>query len=422
MDERPGWRIGWRNLGRNRRRTWITASGLALGYVAVVVMSGLALGLVAEMVDNGTGILTGQLQAHSAEYLPDRSLYATIGGRDGIDVETLLSAVTSAPGVAAATPRVFGAGLVSTGSATAAGVLMGVDVERESSVSRILSTLRDGELPRAGHNEIAIGSEMARQVAAGPGDTVVLVAPAADGSLGNDLFVVSGVFETTLTDLDLAWAIAPIDALQTLLALPEGRIHEVAARVDDPWAAPVAAESVNTALAGMLGEDVDAEARAWTEFRPEMVDYARLTESMQWVLLVIIFGMAIFGVANTLLMSSFERRKEFALLLALGARPRMIAGSVLAEAVALATLSLLAGVALAVPILVWWHRAPPDVSWLYGGFTMSGGLMRPILRVEYPWSMLGLTGISLFLTATVAAVLPAIRSARIPPADTLSGR
>ncbi len=65
MDEKPGWRIGWRNLGRSRRRTLITASGLALGYVAVVVMSGLARGLVAEMIDNGTGILTGQLQAHS---------------------------------------------------------------------------------------------------------------------------------------------------------------------------------------------------------------------------------------------------------------------------------------------------------------------------------------------------------------------
>jgi putative ABC transport system permease protein len=194
MDEKPGWMIGWRNLGRNRRRTWITASGLALGYVAVVVMSGLAGGLVAEMVDNGTGILTGQLQVHSAAYLPDRSLYATVGGRDGVDVETLVRAVASVPEVAAATPRVFGAGLVSTGSATAAGVLMGVDVELEPAVSRILTTLRDGELPRAGRNEILIGSEMANQVAAGPGDTVVLVAPAGDGSLGNELFVVSGVF------------------------------------------------------------------------------------------------------------------------------------------------------------------------------------------------------------------------------------
>jgi ABC-type lipoprotein release transport system permease subunit len=100
----------------------------------------------------------------------------------------------------------------------------------------------------------------------------------------------------------------------------------------------------------------------------------------------------------------------------------MIAGSVLAEAVAIAAISLLAGVALALPILVWWHRAPPDVSWLYGGFTFAGGLMRPILRVEYPWPMMVLTAASLFFTAVVAAVLPAIRSARIPPADTLSGR
>ncbi len=171
-----------------------------------------------------------------------------------------------------------------------------------------------------------------------------------------------------------------------------------------------------------LGTDFDAEARAWTEFRPEMVEYARLTESMQWILLVFIFGMAIFGVANTLLMSSFERRKEFALLLALGARPRLVAGSVLTEALSLAGLSLLVGVLLALPILVWWHRWPPDVSWLYGGFTFAGGLMRPILRVEYPWNMLLLTALCLFLTAIVAAVLPAVRSARVPPADTLSGR
>ncbi len=395
---------------------------MALGYLAVVLMSGLALGLVAEMVDNGTGILTGQLQVHSTDFLPERRLYATIGGRDGVGVDELLRVVVSTPGVAAAAPRVFGAGLVSTGSATAAGVLMGVDVEREAEVSRILSTIRNGTLPRTGHKDILIGAEMARLVAAGPGDTVVLVAPAADGSLGNDLFVVSGVFETTLADLDLAWAIAPIDALQDLLSLSDRRIHEVAARVEDPWAAPAAADSVNSALAGPAGAGMDAEARAWTTFRPEMVEYARLTESMQWVLLVVIFGMAIFGVANTLLMSSFERRKEFALLLALGARPRLIAGSVLAEAVSLAALSLLAGVILVLPILVWWHLAPPDVGWLYGGFTMSGGLMRPILRVEYPWSMLWITSASLFLTAVVAAVLPAVRSAHIPPSDTLSGR
>ena len=82
---------------------------------------------------------------------------------------------------------------------------------------------------------------MARQLDAGPGDEVVVVAPGADGSLGNDLFIVSGIFTTTITELDLGHAVAPIEVVQELVALAPGRIHEIAARVDDPWAADAAA-------------------------------------------------------------------------------------------------------------------------------------------------------------------------------------
>ena len=48
--ESPWWRIGWRNLGRNRRRTLITALGLGVGYFAVVFIVGWADGLTAEDV------------------------------------------------------------------------------------------------------------------------------------------------------------------------------------------------------------------------------------------------------------------------------------------------------------------------------------------------------------------------------------
>ncbi|MDP5359533.1 MAG: aminotransferase class I/II-fold pyridoxal phosphate-dependent enzyme, partial [Paracoccaceae bacterium] len=66
-----------------------------------------------------------------------------------------------------------------------------------------------------------------------PGDEVIVVAPGADGSLGNDLFIVSGIFSTGVTALDLGYAVAPIEVVQELVALPPGRIHEIAARVDD---------------------------------------------------------------------------------------------------------------------------------------------------------------------------------------------
>jgi ABC-type lipoprotein release transport system permease subunit len=413
------WRIGWRNLGRNRRRTLITVIGLALGYSAVVVMTGLSRGLVAEMIDNGTGMLTGQLQVFAEDYLPDRGIYDTLGGREGIDVEALVAEVAGDPRVAAASPRVYAGGLVSTGAATAAGVVLGVDPEREIRVSRLLTYIDEGRAPTPGQYEILIGREMANQLDASPGDEVIVVAPGADGSLGNDLFIVSGIFSTSVTELDLGYAVAPIEVVQELVALPPERIHEIAARVDDPWAADAAAAGVR-ALIGTDGPTADV--RPWTEFRPEMVEYANLATSMEWMLIVFVFGMAIWGVANTMLMSSFERRREFAVLLALGGGPALIVRSVLAEALVLGAVALLFGVAVTVPVLAWWHAAPPDMSWVYGGFTMAGGLMRPILRVEWPTSMIFITGGAMFGTALLAALYPAWRSSRVPPADTLAGR
>jgi len=412
------WRIGWRNLGRNRRRTLITVIGLALGYSAVVVMTGLSRGLVAEMIDNGTGMLTGQLQVFADDYLPDRGIYDTLGGRDGIDVEALVAEVASDPRVSAATPRVYAGGLVSTGVATAAGVVLGID-PREIRVSRLLTYIDEGRVPTPGQYEIVIGREMANQLDASPGDEVIVVAPGADGSLGNDLFIVSGIFSTSVTELDLGYAVAPIEVVQELVALPSERIHEIAARVDDPWAADAAAEGVKS-LIGPNGPTADV--RPWTEFRPEMVEYANLATSMEWMLIVFVFGMAIWGVANTMLMSSFERRREFAVLLALGAGPALIVRSVLAEALVLGAVALAFGVAVTLPVLAWWNTAPPDMSWMYGGFTMAGGLMRPILRVEWPTSMIFITAGAMFATAILSALYPAWRSSRVPPADTLAGR
>jgi ABC-type lipoprotein release transport system permease subunit len=382
-------------------------------------MGGLNRGLIAEMIGNGTGILDGQLQVHDSEYLPERSLYETIGGREGTDVERLVAAVAADPFVSASTPRVFAGGLVSSGDGTVAAALIGIDPAREPAVSTILSTLDEGRLPLPGANELIVGREMARQLSFAAGDEAVLVAPAADGSMGNDLFTVAGVFDTGLAELDRGLALLPIGALQRLIALPESRIHEIAARVEDPWHAP----EVAARLAGPIaGSETEAEVSAWTTFRPEMVSYATMAEGVEWMLLVIVFVIAIFGVANTMLMATFERRHEFALLLALGTTPGVIVRSVLAEAVVLSTVSLVAGAVITAPILVWWHLAPPDMSWLYGGTTLAGGLMRPILRVEYPWLMIVEAAVALFLTAVLAALYPAWRSARVPPADTLTGR
>lgn len=419
MTAHPWWRISRRNLGRNTRRTVIAALGLALSFFAVVILIGMMQGMTTDMIENGTGILTGQVQLHAAGYLPDRSVYETIGGDRGIDVAAVLDSITADPEVVAAAPRVYGGGLVSTGSATAAAVLLGIDPAREPRVARLTGAITAGRMPRPGEAALLIGTELARRAHAAPGDTVVLVAPAADGTLGNDLYTVAGVFSSGLAELDATFALLPIDRLQGLMALDPGRVHEIAIHVRDPLLAPEVAARLDRRLAGISRH---AAVEPWTTFSPELADYAQLMRASNWLVLLVVFGMAIFGIANTLLMATFERRREFALLLALGARPGKILRTVFYEAFALGAVSLAAGAAITIPVLIWWHHRPPDLSRLFGDFTIAGALVRPVLRTDYPYAWGTGAALALLVTALLAAIVPAIRASRIPPADTLSGR
>ena len=413
------WRIAWRNLGRNHKRTLITGAALAFGYMAAVVIVGVSDGIVAEMIDNGTGLLTGQIQVHDPRYLPERSLYQTIDTGPGDSLPAVLARLRSVPGVAAVAARTFGGGLVSAGRETSGAVLMGFDPSAEPRVSRLLSTLRRGRLPAAGTREVAIGEEMARKLKVSPGAEVVLVAPAADGSLGNDLFTVSGIYRTGVMELDNAYALVPLGTLQQLLVLGPAQVHELAIAVRDPWQAPAVADSVRAALAGT---GITMQVQAWPQFRPEIADYARLARASNWILIIIVFAMAVFGVANTMLMATFERRREFAVVRALGTERGGIARTVVYEGIILGVFSLAAGGLITVPILLWWHHSPPDMSFLYGGFTMAGALVRPVLRVEYSLEAPLLSAAALLLTSVVAAAYPAWRATRIPPADALAGR
>ncbi len=412
------WRIGWRNLGRNRRRSLLTALGLGVGYFTVVFMVGWAVGISAELVENATSLVSGQIEIHAAEYRPERSLYDTIGGGAGTDVEALLRAIDADPDVAAAAPRVYAGGLVSSGEATSAGLLQGVDTRRETALTRFLDPLVAGRLPTAGAYEVVVGEEMGRQLAVGVGDELIVVAPAADGSLANDLYTVSGIYRTGLVDYDANTAVMPLTDLQQLAALGPDRIHEIAVATADPALAGAVAERLGAALGAA---ERGLAIAPWMELNPVLTEYVALVDSIYWVFIVIIFAVASFGIANTMLMATFERRREFAVMLALGASPWSVVGTVLYEALAIGVLSLAVGTAITAPLMTWFYAAPPSLEWLYGNVTLQGALWTPSLRVgsnipAWSWATVGL-----LVTALVAAFYPALRAARVPPADTLSG-
>ena len=415
--ERLWWRVAWRNLWRNRLRTLITASGLAFGYLGAVLVVGVSDGMMVELIENGTRLMLGEVQVHSEDYLPERNMHHTIGGYEGTDLEIFINRITSQEEVSAAAPRVYGGGLLSSGEETQAALLMGVDPDREPRVTTLLSRLVSGRTLVAGANEILVGDEMAEQLGAVLGDEIVVVAPSSDGSLGNDLFTLVGILDTGIPAIDQNYALLALPDLQFLMAMGPPRIHEVVITVGNAKDSP--------RIAGSLGEflsdsELPVQVSSWTDLRPELAEMVSLMDASHFIIVIVIFGMAAFGVANTMLIGTFERRREFAVMRALGTAPIGIGRTVVYEGIVLGLISLIAGALITWPILVWWHNSPIDLTTVISGFSVAGAQWRPVLRVEYSVQAPIVAALGLFLTSILAAMYPAWKATRVPPADALA--
>ncbi len=98
-----------------------------------------------------------------------------------------------------------------------------------------------------------------------------------------------------------------------------------------------------------------------------MVTLVRITEIAGTLVLVLVFIAAAAGVANTMVMATFERTREFGMLLALGTHPARLMRLVVAESIALGLMGAVIGTSIGIVLVVVTHRTGIDYSWLAGG-------------------------------------------------------
>ena len=409
--------LGWRNLWRNPRRSVLTIGTIAVAFAALILLVGLVEGMARQMVASGTRLTLGHLQLHDARYLPDRGLHDTIGGHDGTDLVALLALVDAGSGVVASAPRVFGFGLLSTGSRSAGAQLMGLDPARESRVTGLQDALVEGRgLGGAPARAVLLGQELAAELGARVGDEVAVVTQAADGTMGNELLTVRGIVRTGLLGLDRALALLAIGDLQALLALEPSRVHEVAARLSDPDAAVMIA----AALAGARGLPSDVRVEPWQRLAPELTEYLALLRGSNWMTILIIGLFAAFGVLNTMLMAVFERTHELGVLASLGLRPRQLLGMVVTESAGLAVVGLGAGFGLGALGMAYLSHHGIDLSRFTEGVTVAGVLFDPVLRGAWNWRGTARVALALALITVLAGLVPAVRAARLRPVEALA--
>ncbi|MBZ5583392.1 MAG: ABC transporter permease, partial [Acidobacteriia bacterium] len=332
--------LGWRNLWRNSRRSLITIGGFSCAFAFLIALVGFGRGLSIQMLRNGTELMAGHIQIHDRQYLPDRILHRTIGGAEGADWQGLIERLRRYPKVRQAAPRVYGSALLSTGDKSSGAQVVGVEPASERGLGRLFTEETAASLAVRG--SLVAGEVLALDLGARIGSEVAVVTQASDGTLGNSLFRLTGILRTGLPQLDRSLAVIRLDDAMELLALPPGRIHEIAVKVDNPMDAPAVARD----LASRAALPAEAQALSWRELLPQLSSYVEQIDAVNRFIVGLVVLFASMGVLNTMMMATFERVREFGVLNAIGMGPGAITGAVLVESFLLASLGLAGGLGL----------------------------------------------------------------------------
>jgi putative ABC transport system permease protein len=402
-------RIAWRNLWRNRRRTGLALAAIGLSVTLVLAYTSILRAYGDWIVETLTGPTFGHVQAHAPRWRTDRSMDRTLRS-----VDATLAQIRRDPDVASATARIYAPALAAREEEGFAVMVVGMDTLAESGPARLLN-----DVVELRGQQALVGKQLAEQMGIRVGDQVAVVGQGVDGSLANELLTVKAVVTTSVDAINRQGIVIALPEAQALFAMP-GEAHEIIIHSRRPDQVAALARRL-AALPALTG----AEVLAWQTIAPEMLSLVKIVDIAGILVLVLVFLAAAAGVANTMLMATFERTREFGMLLALGARPSRIIRLVLAESIALGLMGALVGSAIGLTLVAITHRTGIDYAAMTGGgpSELSFAGLRWSLRF-YPTllasDVMRAVG-AVLITSILASLWPAIRAGRLQPVRALRG-
>ena len=397
-------KMAWRNIGRNPRRTLVTVAAITLALFVSVVYTGMLQGLLADMEYSVTELEMGDVQIHTIDYLNNPSLYERIEA-----VDELIPVLEEAG--FRASPRLVGAGLVAAYESSAGARLLGVNVSLDAGVSQIWQRVTEGEwLDPADPRGVVVGYRLARALGLGVGDELVALSQAVDGSMANDLFSVRGILSIVGDSVDRSGVFLNEAMFREFFVMPEGA-HEIVVRRPAGVDLAAATETVRGLAPGL-------DAKSWRELLPTLATYFDTASQAMWFVAAIIYAVIAILILNAMLMAVFERIREFGVLKALGVEPGRVMALILVESGLQTGLAVVVGLTLAAPTLWYLAREGIDMGALTGtsiiGMTLGSTWSATVTPVTVVAPVLVLV-VLVFL----AVLYPARKAASISPVEAM---
>lgn len=402
--------LAGRNVYRNRQRSLVTTIAMAFACAMMIVFSGLMVGLLKGSEYNIVAMNTGDIEIHQPGYRQDPDIYKLIP--DAANLSKQLRAAGFA-----VTTRLYTSGLMASNASSSGVRLTGIDLEHESQVSELAKHLLKGRWLQADKpHDVVIGRKLARLLDVGVGDELVFVGQTADGFMANDKFTVGGILKSVSATIDNAGVMMTQPMLRALISLPPG-VHELVLMRHNRD------EDLNQAKARVqqiVGPKL--EVVSWRDLMPIISRFLD-TADIQTMIMQLFTYIAVGSVVlNAVLMSVFERIKQFGIMKAIGVRPWQLVRLIYLESLMQALIAAVLGGAAGSAFILYLQHHGIDLSSLADGFSFAGIALDPIWYASVTLPVIAIPIMFLFVMTLIAVIYPAAKAARLKPVEAINHR
>lgn len=396
-------KLAYRNLLRHRRRSGLSALALAIALALLLFMAAFFKGEMRSALEDTLRLSSGHVQVRDADYDPDS---LSVAWEYLIEKPFEAAAkIAALPPVQAVTPRLFASGIVSVGQDSTGVQIIGIEPDSEANAPYRDGLIAGSFLTAEDRNGVLIGAPLAQAFGLQPGSSLNLLVNTADGSVDEQTFTVRGVFSTGSSNYDKGIVLLPLAKAQSFSGAGD-RASILFILLKDR-------EQAETVAAAITGSSY--KVLTWQEMNELLVLVNDFSNAYITFLNLIILGVTVTVIVNTMLMAVFERTREIGILAALGMKGQQIVTLFLAEAALLA----LGGVA--VGLLAGWALSAyfGRVGIYFGDLGVSGMIfgdrIYPSLMLEDVIRLV----VTAFLMTLLACFYPARLAARMEPVEAL---
>jgi lipoprotein-releasing system permease protein len=343
---------------------------------------------------------------------------------DGIrDWRPLLTRLRALPHVTAAAPGLYGQVLISRGARSGGGLIEGIIPADERTVSDLLKGLIAGSTEAlepslassassaaAAMPSIVIGSDMAENLGAQVGDTVLVTSPQGELTpLGivpkYERFVVVGIFKSGFYQYDSSYAFMRLTDAQRLFSEPD-LVSVIAFKVDDLYKANVIGRAIEQAAGKGF------QTTNWMEQNVELFRALKLEQVVSFIVLALIVCVAALNILIALTMMVMEKTRDIAVLMSFGVRAEQVRRIFLLQGLLISVIGTVLGLILGYTL-----------SWL-GGHYRFIHLDASVYSIDYlPFAprfvdAVLVAAVSLGVSL-IATLYPSASAARVLPAEAL---